>query len=283
MWKSLERGSSPVDWCEGNYHFYPGIAEFANTVSNFLFFLLPPMLMHLFRDYGRFINSGIHVLWALLIVVGLSSVYFHATLSLAGQLLDEVAILWLFAAAFAMFFPRRCFPTSFKNDRFVNYLYRKIVNIIFRRKLRLWVMGSTVLLTYFSILQPAINAFALMTLAIPCLIVLGQELKRVKDPRVHRLGYRCALLWTLSVTCWINDRLFCDAWSAIDFPYLHAVWHVLIFLSAYTGLVLYAYFAVQDERPELRPVLRYWPQDDFELGIPFVAIRCYEARVDDPI
>lgn len=77
--------------------------------------------------------------------------------------------------------------------------------------------------------------------------------------------------------------MFCDAWSAIHFPYLHAIWHVLIFLAAYTGLVLYAYFTVRDEKPELAPVLRYWPKNEFELGIPYVAIRCYTTHSTDPI
>ena len=72
--------------------------------------------MHLFRDYGRFVNPAIHVIWCFLIVVGICSAYFHATLSLAGQLLDELAILWLFLAAFTMFYPRRFFPAVLKND-----------------------------------------------------------------------------------------------------------------------------------------------------------------------
>lgn len=62
-------------------------------------------------------NPGIHVIWVLLIVVGLSSAYFHATLSLIGQLLDEVAILWVCAAAFSLFFPKKFFPRCLNGNR----------------------------------------------------------------------------------------------------------------------------------------------------------------------
>ena len=58
MWRHLERGSSPIDWCEENYSFSPHIAEFINTTSNVLFLVMPPFLMLLHRDYTRHCGHG---------------------------------------------------------------------------------------------------------------------------------------------------------------------------------------------------------------------------------
>ena len=58
MWRHLERGSSPIDWCEDNYSFSPHIAEFINTTSNVLFLVMPPFLMLLHRDYTKHCGHG---------------------------------------------------------------------------------------------------------------------------------------------------------------------------------------------------------------------------------
>ncbi|XP_041975713.1 alkaline ceramidase [Aricia agestis] len=258
MWSHLERGSSPVDWCESNYSISPMIAEFVNTISNVLFFLFPPVLIHLFQGYARSFNPAINILWVLLMVVGLSSAYFHATLSLVGQLLDELAILWVFMAAFAMFLPKRYFPKFLRGNRRVLAMYSTFASIV---------------CTGLLVMHPKANAFALMTLAVPAMSFLFMELNRVKCPRVYRLGLRCAAVCFLAMFCWIIDRMFCDAWLSINFPYMHGIWHVLIFIASYTALVLFAYFNVSDERPEQTPQLRYWPRNDFELGVPYIVIK----------
>lgn len=56
-----------------------------------------------------------------MIVVGLSSAYFHATLSLIGQLLDEVAILWVCCAAFSMFYPKKFYPRWLNGNRYYTH------------------------------------------------------------------------------------------------------------------------------------------------------------------
>ena len=89
-------------------------------MSNILFILLPPLLLHLFDQYAQLVNKGVHLIWVLFAAVGISSAYFHATLSLLGQLLDELSILWLFAAAFGMWVPRRKYPLWFAGDRSVS-------------------------------------------------------------------------------------------------------------------------------------------------------------------
>lgn len=258
---SLNWHSSPVDWCEGNYRITQHVAEFYNTLSNLIFVVIPPILMFLFRDFAKKVSPGIHLVWGLLIFVGISSAYFHATLSLMGQLLDELSILWVYTLTMILFCPRHNLPNFLKN-RFV---------------------FSTLLLTLstsasiLSVWRPYINAFALMTLIIPTVFLLCAELRRIKysETDVWDLGIRSLVLMVFAVTLWFNDRMFCEFYTSIRVTFLHAAWHVLIFLSSYACCVLFAYFYVQIEKPTLKPILSYWPKGSSWkfMGIPYIEFR----------
>lgn len=105
--------------------------------------------------------------------------------------------------------------------------------------------------------------------------MMYHELKRLQFivPRIYNLGIRAAFVFFLAVFCWVNDRIFCDFYSSIKFTYLHAIWHILVFISSYSMCVLFAFFYVHDEHPHQNAELSYWPKDQFELGIPYISIR----------
>ena len=144
----------------------------------------------------------------------------------------------------------------------------------------LQILVLTIATTYLAFLKPSINAFCLMTLGIPSMFLLAYNLKREEEERVTNLGKRSIIYWVLSVTCWLSDKLYCDLWSNLGFPYLHGFWHVLIFLASYTAVVLFAYFDVKNNFPHERPMIRYWPAD-FEYGISYVQLKSYRLNGKD--
>ena len=54
-------------------------------------------------------------------IIGVGSVYFHSTLSLMGQLLDEIAIIWACLAVLATWFPTKSIPSFLQGGRSVSF------------------------------------------------------------------------------------------------------------------------------------------------------------------
>ncbi|XP_064652279.1 alkaline ceramidase 2-like [Lineus longissimus] len=252
-------GTSDVDWCEHNYEVTKLVAEFYNTISNALFFIMPPLLIYLNWQYAKRVSIYTNLIWALLVIVGIGSVYFHATLSLVGQLLDEISIVWVIFGAIALLFPREHMPTIFRGSR---DNFRKVI------------LCTALVASFLAFLMPVLNAFILFSLGFPCAYILVKELKRCKCPRVYYLGCRCCLTWVVAVICWLSDKFFCRMWSSIAFPYLHCFWHIFIAISGCTSIVTLIYFNAVAEVPEQMPVLKYWPSNKWDnFGIPYIAFK----------
>jgi len=255
-------GSAAVDWCEYNYQFSQHIAEYFNTISNIPFLIIPPIMMVLYRDYGKYVTKSIHIIWAFLIAIGCGSAYFHSTLSMAGQLMDEIFILWVLMVSYAILLPKKILPSYFQQNRWV-------LNVI--------IFILTIIITCLAAVEPTLNAYFLMILSIPVIIVLFYLVRSCYNEAIISLSKRTVFIWALAVAAWVADRAFCDFWISIDLPYFHSVFHILVLVSAYSSIVIFSYFLAVNEAAQFHPTLDYYPNsskicDNYLqfLTIPFV-------------
>ena len=130
-----------------------------------------------------------------------------------------------------------------------------------------------IITTFLGFLEPSINAFVLISLGVPSASMMVYNVTKEEDTRVISLGKRSVVLWIAAVLCWVSDRFWCNMWLRIGFPYLHGFWHILIFFASFKGVVLFAYYDVKNNHHLDKVLIRYWPSDTFEYGIPYVKLK----------
>ncbi|XP_043102301.1 alkaline ceramidase 1 [Puntigrus tetrazona] len=249
--------SSEVDWCEDNYKHSENVVEYFNTMSSFIFFVISPIMLYLLHPYAKERNLAVHLVWIMMVFVGIFSMYFHMTLSFMGQMLDELSILWVLALGYSLWFPRRHFPSFIKDRKSFCHM----------------VLIITVISTLSSFVKPTANAYALNCFAIHILYSLFVELRSCTDERVLRLAWASIGLWVLAISCWISDRFGCSFWQKLDFCYLHGIWHILIVVATAYASTLVAYLDASLEIPYSLPDLQYWPRNNWSIGLPYIVLK----------
>jgi dihydroceramidase len=189
--------SSEIDWCESNFQTNKYIAEFVNSLTS-LFITLCGII-------GMYYYDQTFILYFSLSIIGITSYYFHATLSEFGQMLDELSIMF-------------CISLSIW---FINSYVHRMIN----KKTLIYLC----IFQFISmIIYPILNRLILFTWSIPVLYKF--KLYYNLNPKIRKSVEKIVLLFTLSILCWIVDYICV---SFLYPMYLHGWWHILIGLTGY--------------------------------------------------
>ena len=183
--------SSPVDWCEENGDL--PLVEFYNTISNIGFVVLSFLSFIRMGPYFRCVDPCFFPFSCLLLSVGAFSGLFHATLSYAGQLLDEWSVLLINIYTLAVWCPDE-------------WLRRGVT----REKFTARMIGATILVMPLGFIVPTINAPLLLLFSIAHIMSIKQVMRGVRSCEIKRIGRAGITSFLFGFFCWINDRLLCD-------------------------------------------------------------------------
>lgn len=203
----MDYRSSQIDWCEKNYEWSPYIVEFYNTISNIPYVLFYYVGMYSCKNFQC--NQDDRILYGCLFLIGITSMYFHATLSLYGQLLDEFCIILLLMNTLNMIYKK-------KNTKFY---------------IKCYTITHSIVMCYY----PLINIPVLFIIGFTIWKLLRTRFKKYKDTSFKKFWIFSQILFVLSVMCWVIDRFMCGYVQNIQF---HALWHILSAWCAYYSILV---------------------------------------------
>lgn len=190
--------SSTVDWCENNYEVSRYIAEYVNSWTS--------LFISIVGIYGMTNYVNVSYLYFMLVIIGISSFMFHATLSEFNQMFDELSIM----------------ATIIVTLIHMNNKIRKVMNVHSANVLGLIMFFSTLCI-------PQYNRFIMFTWSIIIIWYIRTYYNEISEvsTKYIKLGQ---LYFLLAVICWITDYLCIPA---LYNYYLHGWWHILVGLCGY--------------------------------------------------
>ena len=208
----LSYQTSTISWCEDKFIYSPYIAEFYNSISNLFYIFI--YYIGLYSVKNMYNKNHDKRLFGMLLFTGSCSFYFHATLSLLGQLLDELSILFVLSQSLLLLYEKNkltCFLIQF----------------------------YTFLFTIIMFLIPQLNIPILFTYGL--FMWRNVESKLVINKKQDIILWRnTKILFFSSLLFWVIDKFFCDVWPVKEL-YLHAWWHILIGITAYYAIFIGLY------------------------------------------
>lgn len=245
---SFVPASSPIDWCEENYIVVNYIAEFWNTLTAPAMCIVPVILrwQHHMPASPRAFNFVGRVSMLSLLCIGIGSAYFHATLAIMGQVLDEITICWalLYGCLGSIGYPA-----------LADVIGKRAARILYSPHCAIFVFVMHPLV---AILLPLLS-HAVVLAMFPIGLYQTYAVTRkvsgmLKDIRIANRLRRAFWLGTMTcltaVACWIVDKLGCDHIGGGFSRYgLHWCWHLLICLCAYLTTIVHVFCGLHNDDP----------------------------------
>eukprot|EP01089_Gocevia_fonbrunei_P013844 TRINITY_DN3645_c0_g1_i1.p1 TRINITY_DN3645_c0_g1~~TRINITY_DN3645_c0_g1_i1.p1 ORF type:complete len:269 (-),score=6.23 TRINITY_DN3645_c0_g1_i1:123-929(-) len=250
--------TASIDWCEPNYVVSHYIAEFWNTISNFMLILLPILG---YIHYTRYNFPFRYKLMALMcITIGLGSALFHGTLLFYCQLADELPMLW---SGLCILY------VNFEDSKEIKYPNLPYYLIIFGF---LWTFASPWTHLYYPIWFEVL--FGIMQLSV-C-IKLIMDIKRFGSSKTLICFFLYFFFGVFAFACWNIDTIYCSdilnsrVGQSTTYKYvgsLHGWWHVFISIHALLGslIINYMYWSRLGKKAEY-----VWELDSDSFFLPHV-------------
>ena len=205
-----------IDWCEANYMSTSLVAELHNTWSNVFYIIVGTATLVAVRRQRlpiQFAACGTFI-----ILTGIFSALFHATLQLLMQRLDEI----------------------FENGILIAMLHSdRGQHAILATMLHFFLCAGLIL----AVRQFLFCELHLMGIILFVLTKFGR-LSR-KQPAVVPLVRTTALFTFVGFSAWLLDRLYCDSLQHLN---LHAFWHFFTALALWWGFQAVALVYIASNR-----------------------------------